>query len=154
MADGAALPEAWAHIPALPLLNPPEFPLCFVCGPDNPHGLHLRVHRDGEDAVAVHIPPPHQQGYPGRVHGGLAGMLVDELLVYAGVPHGLWGMTARVTYRLRAPLEPDLPMLVRGTLLSRSTGGFKARVTITRPDGVCAVEGEGTCVRWDGRMVP
>ena len=42
-------------------------------------------------------------GYPDRVHGGLIGMLVDEMLVYAGAPHGMWGMTAKVRYWLRRP---------------------------------------------------
>ncbi len=46
----------------LPLLNPPEYPNCFVCGPANPAGLHLRVHQDGTDAVAIYSPTPEQEG--------------------------------------------------------------------------------------------
>ena len=40
-----------APLDDLPLLNPPEFPDCLVCGPDNPEGLHLRIHRDGTDGI-------------------------------------------------------------------------------------------------------
>ena len=73
-------------IDELPLLNPPEFPHCLVCGPANPDGLHLDIHRDGTDAVARYTPKATQIGYPERVHGGLIGMLVDEML---GMTHPL-----------------------------------------------------------------
>lgn len=130
----------------LPRLNPETVRGCFVCGPDNPDGLHLAIHRDGDDAVALHTPCPSQQGWPDRFHGGLVGLLVDEMLVYAGAPHGLWGMTARVGYRLRRPIPLGAPLLLRGTLVQRSGRGFRARVTVHLPDGTLAADGEGTCV--------
>ena len=130
----------------LPVLNPPEFPECFVCGPANAHGLHLTIHQDGMDAVARYTPHSHQEGYPDRFHGGLVGLLVDEMLVYAGVPHGLWGMTARVSYRLRKGIPTGAPILLQSRLTSRSGRGFKAEVEIRLADGTLAAEGEGTCV--------
>jgi hypothetical protein len=136
-------PSAFEH---LPLLNPPEFPNCFVCGVANPHGLHLRVHRDGTDAVARYAPAEHQEGYPGRFHGGLVGLLVDEMLVYAGAPHDLWGMTARVEYRLRRAISFDDELALRGRLTQQSARGFRAEVTIHLLNGELAAEGEGTCV--------
>jgi acyl-CoA thioesterase FadM len=139
----SAAPTSLEH---LPLLNPADFPHCFVCGVDNAHGLHLRVHRDGTDAVARYAPIPHQEGYPGRFHGGLVGLLVDEMLVYAGAPHDLWGMTAKVQYRLRRAIAFDGPLELRARLTQRSARGFRATVTIHGPDGVLAADGEGTCV--------
>lgn len=56
----------------LALLNPPAFPHRFVCGPENLHELHLRVHRDGTDVVARYPPPAHHEGYRAWFHGGLA----------------------------------------------------------------------------------
>lgn len=141
--DGVTVPLPLEH---LPLLNPAEFPNCFVCGVENPHGLHLRVHRDGSDAVARYAPAEHQQGYPGRFHGGLVGLLVDEMLVYAGAPHGLWGMTAKVQYRLRHAISFDDELTLRGGLTQRSARGFRAAVTIHRADGLLVAEGDGTCV--------
>ena len=134
----------------LPLLNPPTFPHCFVCGPANPHGLHLRVHRDGTDAVAVYRPEPHHEGYPSHFHGGLVGLLVDEMLVYAGAPHGLWGMTARVGYRIRRPIPVGERLRLRGRMTQRAGRGFRAEVGVHLADGTLAAEGEGTCVQWSG----
>lgn len=130
----------------LPLLNPPDCPDCFVCGPANAEGLHLEIRRDGTDAVARFTPRPAHVGYPGRVHGGLVGMLVDEMLVYAGAPHGLWGMTAKVRYWLRRPIPAGQELTLRGRLVQRSDRGFRAVVTIHLPGEVLAAEGEGMCV--------
>jgi len=139
-----------SDLTALPALNPGTFPDCFVCGPANPHGLHLRVHADGTDAVAVYHPEAHHEGYPAHFHGGLVGLLVDEMLVYAGAPHGLWGMTAKVGYRIRRPIPLDTPLGLRARLVQRSGRGFRAVVGIHLADGTLAAEGEGTCILWSG----
>ena len=122
-----------APLDDLPLLNPPDFPDCLVCGPDNPEGLRLRIHRDGTDAVARYTPRTTQIGYPGRVHGGLIGMLVDEMLVYAGAPHGVWGMTAKVRYWLRRPIPLGAELALRSRLVQRTERGFRAVVSIHLP---------------------
>lgn len=133
----------------LPILNPPEYPNCFVCGPANDAGLGLIVRRDGDTAVARYRPLAHQEGYPARFHGGLVGLLVDEMLVYAGAANGLVGMTARVSYRLRRPIPMDAELDLRGRLTSTNSRGFKAEVEIALTDGSLAADGTGTCVSYD-----
>jgi hypothetical protein len=127
-------------------LNPPQCPDCFVCGQGNPEGLGLLIRRDGTDAVAVFRPRPVHQGYPERLHGGVVGMLVDEMLVYAGAPHGLWGMTAKVRYWVRRPIPLDSELSLRGRLVQQSDRGFRAVVSIRLPDDSLVAEGEGMCV--------
>jgi len=145
------LPE---NLEALPLLNPPTFPHCFVCGPENDHGLGLKVYRDGTDAVATYTPCAHHEGYPNRFHGGLVGLLVDEMLVYAGAPHGIWGMTAKVRYWLRQPIPIGAPLVLRGRLTQKSERGFRAVVSIHLPNDQLAAEGEGMCVVWSQPTTP
>jgi acyl-coenzyme A thioesterase PaaI-like protein len=130
----------------LPLLNPPDITTCFVCGPDNEEGLQLRVHRDGTDAVARFTSRRTHSGYPDRLHGGIVGLLVDEMLVYAGAAHGLVGMTAKVRYWLRRPIPLGETLQLRGRLVQRSDRGFRAVVSIRLPDDQLAAEGEGMCV--------
>ena len=128
------------------LLNPPSCPGCFVCGSDNPSGLGLHVYRDGTDAVAVFRPEERFQGYPDRLHGGIVGLLVDEMLVYAGAPHGVWGMTAKVRYWLRKPIPVDGgEITLRGRLIQQSVRGYRAVVSVHVGDDLVA-EGEGMCV--------
>ena len=133
----------------LPLLNPPDIAGCFVCGLDNPDGLRLRIHGDGDAAVAAYAPRPTDAGWPEVMHGGLVGLLVDELLVYAGAVHGLWAVTARVGYRLRRPIPLGAPLRLEGRLSQRSSRGYRAGVTIHLADGTLAADGEGTCVLRD-----
>ncbi|MGI9540351.1 MAG: PaaI family thioesterase [Miltoncostaeaceae bacterium] len=128
------------------LLNPPEVPDCFVCGPANPEGLGLEIRQDGEGAVATFTPRPAHQGYPERMHGGLVAALIDEMLVYAGAPLGIWGMTAKVSYRLRTAIPLEATLTLRSSVTRRSGSGFRAEVEVRLPDGTLAAEGEGTCV--------
>jgi hypothetical protein len=138
----------------LPILNPGEFPHCFVCGSENPEGLHLVVRRDGTDAVASYRTRGTQSGYPERFHGGLVGLLVDEMLVYAGAPHGLWGMTAKVRYWIRRPIPLDAELTLRGRLTQRSSRGYRAVATIHLPGDLLVAEGEGMCVVRTGAASP
>lgn len=128
------------------VLNPDEFPHCFVCGPDNPDGLHLVVYRDGDEAVATYAPRSTHEGYPERFHGGLVGLLVDEMLVYAGAAQDLWGMTAKVSYALRAHIPMDAELSLRSRLTRAGSRGYRATVEIRLADGTLAAEGEGMCV--------
>jgi hypothetical protein len=57
----------------------PNSRMCFVCGIDNPIGLHLSFYTDDEGrCVARFRPRPEHQGYPGHLHGGLISTLLDE----------------------------------------------------------------------------
>lgn len=117
-----------------------------MCGSDNPSGLGLHVYRDGTDAVAVFLPEERFQGYPDRLHGGIVGLLVDEMLVYAGAPHGVWGMTAKVRYWLRKPIPLDGgEITLRGRLIQQTERGYRAVVSVHAGDDLVA-EGEGMCV--------
>ncbi|MGD0016006.1 MAG: PaaI family thioesterase [Verrucomicrobiia bacterium] len=56
---------------------------CFVCGEHNPHGLHLRFHRDGASVVTEFVPQPHHAGFRGIVHGGVLATVLDEAMFWA-----------------------------------------------------------------------
>ena len=58
--------------------------MCFVCGVNNPIGLHLDFWMDGEQVWTDFTPGREHQGYPGVMHGGLVATLLDES--WAGQP--------------------------------------------------------------------
>mgnify|MGYP006284898539 FL=1 len=135
-------------------LNPEFADHCFVCGANNPSGLGLHVFRDGTDAVATWAPEPRFQGWADRLHGGIVALLVDEMLVYAGAPHHLWGMTAKVRYWLRKPIPLEgVELNLRGRLTQKSDRGFRAVVSVHSGD-VLVAEGEGMCVLRDDSPRP
>ena len=56
----------------------PNSRMCFVCGIDNPIGLHLAFHTDDEGrCIARFQPKPEHQGYPGHLPGGIISALLD-----------------------------------------------------------------------------
>ena len=61
------------------LLNNNEYSWCFACGKDNPSGLHMRFEIDDDKCTAYFTPRREHQSYPGRMHGGLVAVLLDEV---------------------------------------------------------------------------
>ena len=52
---------------------------CFVCGVENPVGLHLHFYNSAPGEVVAEITVPERfQGYPGIVHGGVIAAMLDE----------------------------------------------------------------------------
>ena len=53
--------------------------VCYGCGSNNAHGLHIKSywHEDGVYVVAEHLPDARYCGWPDLVYGGLIAMLVD-----------------------------------------------------------------------------
>lgn len=56
---------------------------CFVCGAHNPHGLHLRFRRVGDEVHADFTPEPQHAGFRGIVHGGVLSTVLDETMFWA-----------------------------------------------------------------------
>ena len=87
---------------------------CFVCGPENPVGLHLIFE---ESAGGIHTRmrfATHFQGWQGITHGGLISTLLDEVMAKAVQARGLYGVTAEMTVRFRKPVPTEKEVVVSG----------------------------------------
>ncbi len=58
-------------------LYPDELCHCYGCGRLNEHGLQIKSHWDGAEAVAVFEPRAYHTGITGYVYGGLIASLID-----------------------------------------------------------------------------
>jgi hypothetical protein len=56
---------------------PEDASICFGCGRNNAHGLHIQTFWDGEEGIAHFTPQPFHTGWPGVVYGGLLASLID-----------------------------------------------------------------------------
>ncbi len=55
---------------------------CIACGDQNPIGMKLRFEARGEMGLATQwIADKRFQGYAGVVHGGIIGLILDEVMV-------------------------------------------------------------------------
>ncbi|MCW5874114.1 MAG: PaaI family thioesterase [Anaerolineales bacterium] len=50
---------------------------CWGCGRNNAHGLHIKSHWEGDEAVAHFLPEEHFSGHKGVLNGGIIATLID-----------------------------------------------------------------------------
>jgi len=124
--------------------------MCMVCGVENKSGLHGRffVLEDGELA-GVFQPLEEHQGYPGRLHGGMVGAILDETIGRAiNLAHGdTWGVTVKFTIRLRKPVPLDREVKAIGRITRDTSRVFEGSGEIVLEDGTIAAEAEGTYMK-------
>jgi len=77
---------------------------CFVCGPENPKGMHLKFHKTEDGVYASFSLPKYYQGYEGVVHGGVIALLLDESMAYLQTFEERF-LTGRLTVKYHSPLK-------------------------------------------------
>ena len=50
---------------------------CWGCGRNNPNGLYIKSHWEGDEAVAHFTPQPYHTGHKGVLNGGIIATLMD-----------------------------------------------------------------------------
>ena len=92
---------------------------CFVCGPSNPIGLHLRFRIDGDVCRAEFTPGEAHMGYDGVTHGGIIFSLLDDVMANWLWLQGERCFTARADVRYRAPLPVGTNVRLEGRMVKR-----------------------------------
>jgi acyl-coenzyme A thioesterase PaaI-like protein len=78
---------------------------CFACGTLNEHGLHLDLHLEpGRSWVELAL-DDRFQGWDEIAHGGIVTTILDEVMAWALVAEGHWGLTARLSVEFKAPVR-------------------------------------------------
>ncbi len=122
------------------------YPQCFGCGQENPIGLRLSPHVDGDAVVASFVPKDDHQGWPGIVHGGIIASLLYEVLENFAHQRGIVAMMRRMDTRLRRPAKTGVEIKARSWLTERSDREMHVSATLTSADGVLIAEGEAALV--------
>lgn len=120
--------------------------MCLVCGVENELGLKGRFYElETGELVGVFRPGPEHQGYPGRMHGGIASAILDETIGRAiNVGHPVtWGVTVELTVRFRKPVPLDGEVTAVGRIVKDSSRLFEGTGEIVLADGSVAVEARG-----------
>jgi acyl-coenzyme A thioesterase PaaI-like protein len=118
---------------------------CFVCGVDNPHGLHLNFYTVEPGKVeTVYTVPDHFQSYPGVVHGGIIASMMDEVMgrVFMDNDSDRFMVTAELKIRYRKPVPVNQPLTLRGWAVKDRGRMAQAQGEILGPDGDQLVVGE------------
>ena len=121
--------------------------MCFVCGENNDFGLHAKFYEtDARELVALINPSVQHQGYPGRMHGGIAATILDETIarsINAGKDEQLWGVTLEIKTRFRKPVPLGQELKIVARVTSEGNRTFEGTAEILLPDGEIAVSAEG-----------
>jgi uncharacterized protein (TIGR00369 family) len=125
----------------------PGSKMCFVCGVDNPIGLHLDFWMDDEQVWTEFTPGPQHQGWPGVLHGGIMATLLDETMGRAAFLRKLWMVTVKMEMTYRKPVPLGEPLKITARIEELRGGRMIAVGQILLPDGVVAVEARGLYLR-------
>ncbi len=131
------------------LRKQPTSSMCFVCGRDNPHGLHLHFFTDEQNRVhAEFTPRDEHQGFPGVMHGGVISAIFDEAIGRTAIANNFWCVTAELTVRYKIPIALGEPLQVTGEIVKMGARVLKGRGEIRRVrDNILLAEAEGVYVR-------
>lgn len=125
----------------LELANKEDFNKCFCCGKDNPIGLKLMFHREGEEVLADFTASQYHQGWPGVVHGGVIATVMDEAMNYASYFEGLHCVTGKMEVRFRQPLSVGCPVQVSAIIRRKNRKVVESKAKVVTEDGVVVAEG-------------
>src|SRR5512142_1421973 len=124
---------------------------CFVCGIENPAGLHMRFYETGADPVRViadYTVRARYQGYPGVVHGGIVAAMLDEVTsrtIFRGDPPR-FVVTARLSVRYRKPVPVETPLRLTGRVVEDKGRIINVAGEIFGPGDALLAEAEAVLV--------
>ena len=124
--------------------------MCMVCGVDNEAGLKSRfLELDSGELVGIFTPKEQHQGYPGRLHGGLASTILDETIGRAinMTDPSIWGVTIELNVKYRKPVPLDADVRAIGRITKDSSRIFEGTGEIVLQDGTVAIEAKGRYIK-------
>jgi acyl-coenzyme A thioesterase PaaI-like protein len=99
-------------------IKQPNSKMCFICGLENPVGLHLHIYETEPGVVeSTYTAPEHFQGYPGVLHGGIVAALLDEISGRAHMgsdpskPRFMFTGKLEIKYRKNVPIGKPLKII-------------------------------------------
>jgi uncharacterized protein (TIGR00369 family) len=122
----------------------PNSRMCAVCGLENDLSLKTEFFElENGELAALFTPTEQHQGYPGRLHGGFATAVLDELIgramnVNAGEES--WSVTAEITVKFLKAVPVGRRTRAVARITKRGGRVFEGSGEILLEDGSPAVE--------------
>jgi uncharacterized protein (TIGR00369 family) len=122
---------------------------CFVCGENNPGGLHLSFDIDQERQTlkTTFVAGPTFQGWDGIVHGGIISTLLDEAMAKLVYELGYQAVTVSLEIKFKKPAPILETLFVYGEITEVSKRLIKAKGRVTKDDGTILAVGTSTFIK-------
>ena len=92
---------------------------CVMCGTENPHSLKLKFSSDNEGNVYTKfLGNPFLQGYPGILHGGVIGSLLDSAMTNCLFNKEIEAVTGELTIKFHQSIPCDARLDIKASIKS------------------------------------
>jgi uncharacterized protein (TIGR00369 family) len=135
--------------------NPVKKNLCFACGKDNPHGMHLKFLLDSErnHFVSHFRLSKRYTGPPGHCHGGIIATILDDAMSKLSRLRDVIAATSRMTVEYRRPVPLNQPLRVESREISKRGRRLTRVAEIIDEEGAVLARGRGVFVIIDPQRV-
>lgn len=120
---------------------------CFACGEKNPSGLKLSftLGPDGALRTSFAFRKEHQ-GYTDVVHGGLIGLILDEIMLNLAWRQGIKAVTAALELRFKKAVRVGERVSFEGRIAGRDGRLLRAEAEARDPEGVLVAAAKAKCL--------
>ncbi|MBQ7977094.1 MAG: PaaI family thioesterase [Clostridia bacterium] len=125
---------------------------CIVCGLSNNLSLKVRFYEcEGDILCGVFHNEDWHQSFPGRMHGGMIGAVLDETIGRAIMIRDpdQWGVTGELKIRYIKPTPLNADLLCWGKIVSENSRLFKGVGYLETIDGEVVATAEATFFKMD-----
>jgi uncharacterized protein (TIGR00369 family) len=135
--------------------NPVKKNLCFACGKDNPHGMHLKFLLDSErnHFVSHFRLSKRYTGPPGHCHGGIIATILDDAMSKLSRLRDVIAATSRMTGEYRRPVPLNQPLRVESREISKRGRRLTRVAEIIDENGAVLARSRGVFVIIDPQRV-
>lgn len=121
---------------------------CFVCGPENRYGLHLEFVIDKNNIMqAEFVPLEQHQGFKDIVHGGLIGLILDEIMVNLTWKLGKNAVSAELNIRLKKAAKVGEKLIFRGWIEKEDKKMIYTKSEVKDENGSIVAIATAKCIR-------
>ena len=121
--------------------------MCFICGLNNNFGLKAAFYEtDKDELITIFTPLQEHQGYPGRLHGGIAAAVLDETIgrnINLGCSEQVWGVTLEFNIKFKKPIPLDKELKAVSRLTRENRRFFEGSGEIVLSNGDIAATAKG-----------
>lgn len=120
---------------------------CFVCGGKNISGLKLKFDLEDNTLRTRFKPDKKYQGYADILHGGIIGLILDEMIVNLPWKLGMKVVTAEYTVRLKKPVNINEELEFISRIIDNKTRLIIVEAQAKKLDGTIVAVAVGKCMR-------
>ena len=106
---------------------------CFACGELNAHGMHLDLHTSPDGSWTETAVETTFQGWEAVAHGGIVCTILDEVMAWAVIGRGTWGVTARLNVAFRRPIWIGQRVRAEGWVVQQDRRAVRAEGQVLDP---------------------